>query len=77
MIFYHKISNSVSTDTAFQQNGAPCHFALHIKQFINLEFPNSWIERGGPFSWPPRLPDFTPLDFFMRTCENNCVCNQT
>ena len=37
-ILYHKISNSVSTDTAFQQNGAPCRFALHIRQFINLEF---------------------------------------
>ena len=64
MIFYHKISNSVSTDTAFQQNGAPCHFALHIRQFINLEFPNRWIKRGAQFSSPPRLPDFTPLDFF-------------
>jgi hypothetical protein len=29
-----------------------------------------WIGRGGPISWPPRLPDITSLDFFsMEVCE--------
>ena len=77
MILYHKIRNSVSTDTVFLQNGAPCHFALHVKPFLNLEFLQWWIKRGGPFSWPPHLPEFTLLDFFMETCKNNSERNQT
>ena len=28
-------------------------------------FPDGWIGRGGPTSWPPRSPDVTPLDFFL------------
>ena len=28
-------------------------------------FPNRWIGRDGPISWPPRSPDVTPLDFFL------------
>ncbi|OXU32204.1 hypothetical protein TSAR_007998 [Trichomalopsis sarcophagae] len=26
---------------------------------------NRWIGRGGPIAWPPRLPDLTPLDFYL------------
>ena len=64
-------------DTVFQQDEAPCHFALHVRQFLSLEIPNRLIGRGGQFSWPPCSLDFTPLDFIMETCKNNCVCNQT
>lgn len=36
----------------FQLDGAPFHFALCVRQFLNHEFPNRWIGRGGPFPWP-------------------------
>jgi hypothetical protein len=47
------------------QDGAPPHFALNVKQFLNEEFPNGWIGRGGPIAWPPRSPDLTPMDYFI------------
>ena len=54
---------NLKDDTVFQQNGAPCHFALDVRQFLNQEFLNRWIGRGRPFYLPPNLPDLTPLDF--------------
>ena len=50
--------------TVFQQDGAPCHFTLCIRQFLNQEFLKRWIGRGRSLQWPPCLPDLTPLDFF-------------
>ena len=35
------------------------------KGMLNDVFPDGWIGRGGPTSWPPRSPDVTPLDFFL------------
>jgi len=33
---------------------------------LDAAFPNRWIGRDGPTPWPPRLPDITALDFFLR-----------
>lgn len=49
----------------FQQDGAPPHYTLPVRQFLNRTFPNSWIGRRGPIEWPARSPDLTPLDFFV------------
>ena len=49
----------------FQQDGAPPHWGLHVRQFLNQTFPDRWIGRDGPIPWPPRSPDITPLDFFL------------
>ena len=46
----------------FQQDAAPPHFALHVRNHLNECFPQQWIGRGGPTAWPPRSPDLTPLD---------------
>lgn len=51
--------------TVFQQDGAPPHFALTVRAFLNNTFPGGWIGREGPIAWPPRSPDLTPLDFYM------------
>jgi hypothetical protein len=32
-----------------------------------------WIDRGGTIAWPPRSPDLTPLDFFLRGDVKNTV----
>lgn len=49
----------------FQQDGAPAHYALSVREILNHEFGANWIGRAGPVSWPPRSPDLTPLDFFL------------
>ena len=33
----------------FQQDGAPPHWGLHVREFFNETFPNQWIGRDGPF----------------------------
>ena len=48
-----------------QQDGAPPHWGLPVRQFLNETFSDRWIERDGPISWPPRLPDIAPMDFFL------------
>lgn len=48
-----------------QQDGAPPHFGLNVRQFLNDTFHNRWIGRRGPIEWPPRSPDLTLLDFFL------------
>lgn len=49
----------------YQQDGAPAHSARIVTNFLNGEFQNGWIGRCGPYKWPPRSPDLTPLDFFF------------
>ena len=49
----------------FQQEGAPSHWGLEGRQFLNETFPDRWIGRDGPIPWPPRSPDLTQLDFFL------------
>lgn len=46
----------------FQQDGAPIHYALIVREFLRDHFPN-WIGRRGTVEWPPRSPDMTPCDF--------------
>lgn len=49
----------------FQHDGAPAHFGREVRAHLNQAFPDRWIGRGGPVSWPPRSPDLTSLDFFL------------
>lgn len=48
----------------FQQDGAPAHFAVITRDYLNEIFHNKWIGRRGSIEWPPRSPDLTPLDYF-------------
>lgn len=49
----------------FQLDGAPAHYDLRVRNFLNIRFGERWIGRGGPINWPARSPDITPLDFFL------------
>lgn len=49
----------------FQQDGAPPHYALPVRAWLNERYPGKWIGRRGPVEWPARSPDLTPLDFFL------------
>ncbi|VVC38013.1 Hypothetical protein CINCED_3A014682 [Cinara cedri] len=46
----------------WQQDVAPCHYAVVVRDFLNKNF-NEWIGRRGTTEWPPRSPDLTPCDF--------------
>lgn len=56
----------------YQQDGAPAHFSLIVRNWLDENMPN-WIGRGGPTWWPPRSPDLTPLDFFLWPYIKNIV----
>ena len=57
----------------FQQDGAPPHWGLYVREFLNETFPNRWIGRDGPIPWLLRLPDITPLGFFVWGYVKNIV----
>ena len=46
----------------FQQDGAPAHTAKESQELLNNNFPDRWIGKFGPLSWPPRSPDLTSCD---------------
>jgi hypothetical protein len=48
-----------------QQDGAPPHYLEQVREYPNAHFLGRWIGRAAPIAWPPRSPDFTPLDFFL------------
>ena len=60
----------------FQQDGAPPHFALIVREFLNLNFKERRIGRGGPFEWPPCSPDLATSDFFLWGHIKNLVFAQ-
>lgn len=50
--------NNDSDDYIFQQDGAPPHWHLDVRRFLNETLPNRWIGRNGSndltlCSWPP------------------------
>lgn len=48
-----------------QHDGATCHFALQVRNHLNVAYPERWIGRGGTIHWPARSPDLNPVDFFI------------
>lgn len=58
-------NNLIENQLTFQQDGAPPHYAVYVRQFLDEHFPGRWIGRRGPVEWPPRSPDLNPLDFFL------------
>ena len=65
----------------FQQDGAPSHWGLAVRQFLNDTFPERLIGHDGPIPWPPRSPDISPLDvkdIVYRTKSETLVicCNE-
>lgn len=57
----------------FQHDGAPPHYHINVREYLNQWKINKWIGRGGPIAWPPRSPDLTPLDYFLWGYVKQCV----
>jgi hypothetical protein len=51
--------------TWFQQDGAPAHYSIQVREFLDQQFPGHWIGCRGPVEWLARSPDLTPLDFYL------------
>lgn len=47
----------------YMHDGAPAHFSINARRYLDEFYPNRWIGRGGPQHWPARSPDLNPLDF--------------
>lgn len=57
-------------DLVFMQDGAPPHWAVAVRNWLDENFALRWMGRGSPsspapFAWPPYSPDLTPCDFFL------------
>jgi len=64
----------VPMGTVSQLDGASPHIFHHIHVFLDREFPDHWVGRGGPIPWPPHSPDLTLLDFFfLNVCKGHCL----
>jgi hypothetical protein len=64
-VLFDDVPLVVRCDMWFQHNGTPAHFSAQTQQHLNTQFPDRWLGYGGPVSWPARLPDLNPLDFFL------------
>jgi hypothetical protein len=54
----------------FQQDGAPPHWHMGVREYLNGNLPGRWIGRASAAdnifcTWPPRSPDMTVCDFFL------------
>lgn len=49
----------------FQQDGAPPHYGVNVRRYLDETFPDRWIGRRGAIEWPARSPDLNPLDYFF------------
>lgn len=56
-----------------QLDGAPAHFQISVRNYLNRHFPNKCIGRDGPQNWPARSPDLTCIDFFLWGYVKNIV----
>lgn len=55
----------VRENIVFQQDGAPAHFSRRVREILNTRFPDRWMGRSGPITWPARSPDLNVLDYFV------------
>lgn len=47
----------------FMHDGCPAHFSREVRRFLDNNYNDKWIGRGGPINWAPRSPDLNPCDF--------------
>ena len=65
-----RLTANEAEDFIFKQDGAPAHWKLSVRAYLNENLPGRWIGRAGNddsvlLKWPPRSPDLTPCDFFL------------
>ena len=71
--FLPSVENWPLGEMWFQQDGAPPHYSIAARNWLNDNFQNRWIGRRGSIEYPPRSPDLTPADFFLWGVLKNSV----
>ena len=68
-----RLNQSNFDELFFQQDGAPPHYALRVRDYLKKAFPQHWFRRRGSIEWPLRLPDLTPMISFFGGVVKNKV----
>ena len=62
----------------FQKDGAPPHFHVNVRNFLNSTFYHWWIgQRGSSMEFLPRSSDLTLLNFYIWGTLKNSVHHKT
>jgi hypothetical protein len=64
-VLQHLTQDRVLDTIIFQHDGAPPHWALILREFLDDTCNNHWCGRDGPIPWTANSPDLTPSDFFV------------
>ena len=67
---FPKLNEFEPQDFIWRQDDAPPHFLHNVRDWLNDDVPQRWIEHPSPNNivysrWPPRSPDLGPCDFFL------------
>ncbi len=66
LFFYPELQRMrITRQIIFQQDGAPAHYAVDVRRWLDQNLTQRWIGRRGMIEWAPRSPDLTPCDFFL------------
>ena len=49
----------------FQQDGAPAHWALAVRHWLDHHLQDRWIGWDGPIRWPAHLSNITPMAYWL------------
>ncbi|GFV26146.1 uncharacterized protein TNCV_4887771 [Trichonephila clavipes] len=52
------VTAATRTSMWFQQDGAPAHFSISVRNHLDATCGERWIGRGGPVHWPPDRQTF-------------------
>jgi hypothetical protein len=50
----------------YMHDGTPAHFSRSVRDVLSNTYHDRCIGTEGPAAWPPRSPDFNPLNFYLR-----------
>ncbi|CAH1113138.1 unnamed protein product [Psylliodes chrysocephalus] len=59
----------------YQLDGAPAHSTYYVNQEITAIFEDRWIGPNGPWLWPARSPDLTPVSYVQAHLRNGRRCS--
>lgn len=75
---------NLKSDMYFMQDGAPTHFSLPVTNYLNIHFPDHWLDHGNEMSWPALCLDFNTVDktsylrrhnkYSRKITAKNCKC---
>jgi len=59
------LTDGILDTVGFQQDEAPCNYAIIVRDYLDRRFLGRWIGRGGIQPRAARSPNLTPFFFFF------------